>query len=239
MGWVRFTGKSLEYTGKIKKADSYEKWAIGEGKEVIGTYRRDMKCHFISGKMRYAKKMLWDDLRQITNTQILKAAINEEVKNYTLIPGIISEKGTGLMKSDTFPNVTVVPLYMIHQYAFDGIVSRLDASDEINRLKGGDLLKQFFFRELTRQLDMILLSIKIDTHRPVASFGNAYIVATERSYRWSDTLLPGLCFVTGNISGRFSNDEVKSLENAINVLMIRLGRLSHDEKERLINDMQI
>ncbi len=35
MGWIKITGKVVEFTGKLVQAEGFEEWAIGKGKEVV------------------------------------------------------------------------------------------------------------------------------------------------------------------------------------------------------------
>ena len=78
MGWIRWTGKTLEFAGKLVQAKSFEEWAEGQGKalvEKLGVEAGGVVLGF--GTAKKGRSIVWGELRNVAeNSPSLAAAIN-------------------------------------------------------------------------------------------------------------------------------------------------------------------
>src|ERR1700759_165824 len=89
MGWIRWTGKTLEFVGKLAQTESFERWAESQGEKVISDLAiKSGGIVFGMGKEKKAKGIVWTDLETIAEkSPSLNAAIQKFVSDS---PGILA-----------------------------------------------------------------------------------------------------------------------------------------------------
>jgi len=69
MGWIKWTGKTLEFGGKLAQMDSFERWAESQGEKVITDVGLKTGGYiFGPGKNQKAMGVVWDELQSLSKT---------------------------------------------------------------------------------------------------------------------------------------------------------------------------
>lgn len=144
MGWIKITGKVVEFTGKLVQAEGFEEWAIGKGKEVVEKVALESGGRFF--KARRAKKSMWDDLTsKFKDNPMFATAIGGFVKNYyTRVYNVASESKELGGELPEKSSITVLPRCVLNAWESVCWEGEFDKSGELEKLKGGPLLRSFF-----------------------------------------------------------------------------------------------
>jgi|GEM_PF-3093306 len=188
MGWIKITGKVVEFTGKLVQAEGFEEWAIGKGKEVVEKVALESGGRFF--KARRAKKSMWDDLTsKFNDNPMFATAIGGFVKNYyTRVYNVASESKELGGELPEKSSITVLPRCVLNAWERVCWEGEFDKSGELEKLKGGPLLRSFFFDEMVRQLDAAFSEAASesspDEPLPV---GRYWIIGLNGDYQWLDS----------------------------------------------------
>jgi hypothetical protein len=232
MGWIKVAGKALEYAGKLAQAEGFEEWANQQGKTLIKKVALQ-QGYKILGKQR-AKRQLWEELQLIAASDALKAAIQAEADDYQRLVGWIAEKGSNLPRSRGYRPVVTVPRFLVNVFALDNTRKRLGQSDELGRLKG-EALKDYFFRQLVRELDKAMTSARPSPRDPFPSHGNWFVVGYDGRFRWRANTESGHYFLYEPYGEKMSRSDRHEIEDKMKDLAVSLGRMSAEEKEAILS----
>ncbi|MFQ6086245.1 MAG: hypothetical protein ACE5OY_08320 [Candidatus Bathyarchaeia archaeon] len=142
MGWIKVEKKTLKYADRVEKPEGFDEWSERELKDLIESIARE-KGFALLGRRR-AKNELWKDLEKAITSNALRAAIQAEAEDYPRLLARIADKAKGLPSSEDFRPPIAVPRFILNRMALDTVTDRLGKSDELNRLKGGAVLKEYF-----------------------------------------------------------------------------------------------
>ena len=56
MGWIKWTGKTLEFVGKLAQAESFERWADSQGEKIVQRVGLGRRICFWSGQEQQGKE---------------------------------------------------------------------------------------------------------------------------------------------------------------------------------------
>jgi hypothetical protein len=118
MGWVRWTGKTLEFVGKLARAESFERWAESQGEKIISDLAlKSGRIIFGLGKESKAKGILhWSDLQAIAEkSPSLNAAIQEVIGQYPSILSSLRSNYSTLPHESVY--LTVIPRLLVNRRA--------------------------------------------------------------------------------------------------------------------------
>jgi hypothetical protein len=239
MGWIRWTGKTLEFVGKLAQADSFERWAESQGEKVISDLAlKSGGILFGLGKESKAKGILWSDLETIAEkSPSLNAAIQDVVVQYPNILSALRSNYSTLPHESVY--LTVVPRLLVNRRGLAAVTKNLDGSQELAQLKGGPLLRQYFFEELVNQIDQTFTrqAEKTSAEKPL-EIGDDWLVGFDEHYEWKGE--PGHYFVYSSIShsrksadGKAKKEGRKEAAELLAKCQIWLGKLSADERQKL------
>lgn len=188
MGWIKITGKVIEFTGRLVQAEGFEEWAIGKGKEVVQKVGLESAGRFF--KARTAKKSIWDDLASnFKDGSIFDTAIRGFVKDYyTRVYNLASKTKELGGELPAKSSITVLPRCVLNAWERVCWQGKFDNSAELAKLKGGPLLRSFFFDEMVRQLDAAFsqLASKSSPDEPLP-VGLYWIIGFDGDYQWLDS----------------------------------------------------
>jgi hypothetical protein len=232
MGWIKVSGKVLEYAGKIDQTESFEEWAQQEGKALIEKVA--LEQGFKVFRETKAKKILWKELQLAAASDALRAAFQDEVNDYQKIPGKIASKASYLPRSGGYPSVVAVPRFMINLVALDNIRAHLGIADELARLSG-ESMKEYLFLQLVREMDKTLAGILPSSKNPFPSDGNWLFVGFDENYQWRQDTDLGHYLLCEPTEGKITRSDQKDVEDKISNLESSLGKMSLEEKEKFIS----
>ena len=232
MAWIKVAGKGLEYAGKITQAEDFEEWTLQQGKALVEKVALEQGFK-VFGTNR-AKKMLWEELEKSATSNALKAAFQDEVKDYQKIPGRLASTASYFPKSGGYPSVVVVPRFLINLVASKNIRAHLGNADELARLKD-ESMKEYLFAQLVREMDKTLASIHPTSKDPFPSDGNWLFVGFDESYRWRPDTELGHYLLCEPTEGKISRSDKKDVDDKISNLESSLGKMSSEEKEKFIS----
>jgi hypothetical protein len=231
MGWIKIVGKTLEYVGKLAQAEGFEEWAETQGIALIEKIASE-KGFSLLGKKRAAKKELWEELKEAVTSNALRDEINDEAKVYQLCLARIANEVKSLPKSNGSNPVIAVPRVILNDAALMMVSHRLRNSDELNKLKGGDKQKEYFFNQLIRELDKALISARPSPKKPFPSEGDWLIVGFDRNFNWLSKDWLGHYYLYKPFQrGKLDH---KKVEKVLRGLSAFLGRMSADEKNKIL-----
>jgi hypothetical protein len=239
MGWIRWTGKTLEFVGKLAQADSFERWAESQGEKIISDLAlKSGGIVFGLGKESKAKGILWSDLKTIAEKSLsLNAAIQEVVGQYPSILSSLRSNYSALPHESAY--LTVVPRLLVNRLALAAVTRNLDGSQELAQLKGGALLRQYFFEELAIQIDDAFTqqAAKTSTDKPL-EIGDDWLVGFDEHYQWKD--VPGHYFVYSSYSrtrktadNKARKEGRKEASELLAKCQVWLGKLSAGDRQKL------
>jgi len=239
MGWIKWTGKTLEFVGKLAQMESFERWAESQGEKIVTDVGLKTGGYvFGLGKDQKAKGIIWSELASLAKTSPeLKAAIEDFVIHYPDVLGNVASKYSQL--PDINVDLCVVPRYLVNRDALVEVKKRLDKSDELAKLKGGASLREYFFQELVSQLDETYSeeARKASADRPL-ELNDKWIVGFNPSYQWRGGA--GHYFVyssylrTGkNAKKEYKKEGKKEAGEMLTKCLKWLGELSASERDQL------
>jgi hypothetical protein len=212
MGWIKWTGKALEFTGKLAQMDSFEKWAESQGAEIIKAVGNEAGGYLFGvGKGKKARNFVWNELASLAqNSPELSAAINDFVSYYPQILGKLASQSTKLPHDPTDWDLYVVPRFLVNRDALVEVRKRLEKSEELAKLKGGPIFREYFYEELVGQLDAAYTkeAEEASPDRPL-EFDSRWIVSFSGNYEWQGG--PGHYYVYSS-SLRTAKDAKKEMK---------------------------
>lgn len=230
-------GKTLEYVGKLAQAEGFEEWAKTQGEALIERIARE-KGFGLFGKKGAVKRELWKELQLVAASDALRHAIDAEAKDYPRFLARIADKAEGLPKSEGYRPVIAVPRITLNEIALHIVTDHLQNSDELNRLKGGDILKRYFFNQLIRELDKALIGVPLSPKNPFPSEGNWLIVGVDRNFHWLSRDWSGHYYLY-EFSVSYEKSDRREVEEELRTLAVLLGRMSMGEKEELLQNIEL
>jgi len=239
MGWIRWTGKTLEFVGKLAQAESFEHWAESQGEKVISDLAlKSGGIVFGLGKEKKAKGILWTDLQTIAEkSPSLNAAIQEFVNYYPKILSAIASNYTSLPHLSTY--LVVVPRYLVNRDALAEVKKRLDGSKELADLKGGPSFRQYFFEELIRQLDdaFSTQALKATPDKPF-EIDDKWVVQFDEHYDWANQAGHYLVYSSYNYTKPSADNKTrkagrKEAAELLAKIQPWLGTLTPEERKKL------
>lgn len=239
MGWIRWTGKTLEFVGKLAQAKSFEEWAGKQGERIVTDIGLKTGGYVLGlGKESRAKSIIWEDLETLaTTSKTLKTAIEDFVQHY---PGVLSNLASKTSKLPTqsySSNLRVVPRFVVTPHALAEIKTRLDNSQELAKLKGGPSLREYFFKELIEQLESTYskAAMEVTPQKPL-QLDDKWIVGFDPQYQWAGH--PGHYYVYSSYTytRKDAKEKKKGKEEAEQEFVKCqkwLGELSLEERQQL------
>jgi hypothetical protein len=240
MGWIRWTGKTLEFVGKLAQADSFERWAESQGEKIISDLAlKSGGIVFGLGKESKAKGILWSDLETIAEkSPSLNAAIQDVVGQYPSILSTLRSNYSLLPHESVY--LIVVPRHLVNRLALADVTKNLDGSQELAQLKGGPVFRQYFLEELVNQIDHVFThqAGKTSPDKPLEIGDDDWLVGFDENYQWEGTA--GHYFVYSSYSHtRQSADKKAKKEGRMEAgellekCQVWLGKLSPAERQKL------
>lgn len=188
MGWIKITGKVIEFTGKLVQAEGFEEWAVGKGKEVVEKVILQRSGWLF--KASRAKKSIWDDLTgKFRNGSTFDAAVRDFVKSYyTRVYNLASKPSKLGGELPAKSSITVLPRSVLNAWERFCWQNQFEKSAELANLKGGRLLRSFFFDEMVRQLDAAFseAASKSSPDEPLP-VGVYWVIGFDGEYQWLDS----------------------------------------------------
>jgi hypothetical protein len=238
MGWIRWTGKTLEFAGKLVQAKSFEDWAEGQGKalvEKLGVEAGGVVLGF--GTAKKGRSIVWGELRNVAeNSPSLAAAINMAASQY---PGVFDNLARSAKVPYLSSDLAVVPRFLIRRDILAEITAHLQASQELEHLKGGGIFRDYFLKELASQADdaFVAEASKASPDKPL-QIKDRWVVGFDKNYMWQTH--PGHFLVFYSNSGTrpdASRSEKKSARARAAAQMQEtlawLGTLTKEQRQEL------
>jgi hypothetical protein len=239
MGWIRWTGKTLEFVGKLAQTDSFEHWAESKGEQIITNIGLKTGGYLFSiGKNQKAKNLVWNELQILAKSSPeLGAAINAFVAHYPNLLDTLASHWDKLPHTDS--DLSVIPRFLLNRDALIEVTKKLGNSQELASLKGGASLREYFFQELVHQLDMSYseAASKASPERPL-ELNDRWIVGFNPNYQWKQEA--GHYFVYSSYS-RTSKNAINSSKKEgrqkarelLTKCLTWLGQLSLQQRKEL------
>ena len=136
MGWVVIDRGSLKFAGELDNSDGFDKWANTKGKAIIDQLA-SQKGFSLLGKQWAAKRELWTDLCKVAKSDVLAAAIQEEVGNFIPLLRTIVLELKNLPRTEGQRYVAAVPRFILSESSLLNITEHLQSAHDWERLKGG------------------------------------------------------------------------------------------------------
>ena len=239
MGWIKWTGKTMEFLGKLAQQDSFERWAESQGEKIVEKVGLEAGGYaFGMGKDSKAKKILWKDLESLAKeSPELRGSIEEFVASYPKTLNRIAGLYTQLPNRNV--DLCAVPRFIVNRESLKEAQKQLAGSQELAKLKGGSLLIQYFLEELVSQLDDVFTTQagKATPEKPI-ELENKWIVGFSPKYEWHGG--PGHYFVYSSLL-RTTTDATKARKKEgrkearekLDECLKWLGALPQSERDKL------
>jgi len=237
MGWIKFAGKTLEYAGKLAQAEGFEEWAGAQGRSLVEKLALQQGFHLL-GKKRAAKNRLWEELQLAAGSDATSAAIQAEAEEYPKLLGRLAGEVSDWPSSNGYHGVIAVPRAILNEVAFQEIRQRLGKADELTRLSGGEILLQYFFGRLVRELDSALAKQNFSPRNPLAIYRDWLIIGIDRDCTWPQVDFTGHYYLCDPRNGKIERAERDKFEKTLVQLTVKLGRLSAAEKTDVIGRLR-
>jgi hypothetical protein len=186
MGWIKWTGIALEFTGKLAQSASFDDWLVDQGKEIVEKIATEEGGYLGGlGAKTKAGKLVWSDLKTIaTQSQEASSLIREFCAQYMgVFSDIVRGGWSELPHVDTY--LCVVPRYLFRARGLVKARKEMGSSAELANLKGGPALRDYFLQELVAQLDSTFweVSDSASPNKPM-SFDGGWVVGIAKNYQW-------------------------------------------------------
>src|ERR1022692_1302225 len=241
MGWIRWTGKVLEFSGKIVQASSFEEWAEKQGALLIENVALDSGIKLF--KTSRAKSAVWEELAgQFKRSETFLAAIKEGIAAYPGRINAVTSDRSGRLPREGSSDVLVLPSVVVNAFEL-GFWRSFDSSEELATLKGGPSLREYFFQEMVRQLDSAFsaASERASPKDPIQA-GNRWVIGFDPQYAWGDA--SGHYYVYSSYPGTqgdASKDNRKRAREKADIQLETskcwLGKLSKERRTELLEKL--
>jgi hypothetical protein len=240
MGWIRWTGKALELSGKLIQTKSFEEWADDQGRSILEKVSVQ-EGGYIFGlfKKQRARRAIWTDLEQTIESKVLKVSIQNTISKFPSLLSKVSEKCPRYNKD----NLYLVPRFLLNDCALLMLNHDLGQSEELRKLKGEDALRQFFFGELVQQLDdeFSAAASKAYPKRPI-NIPYGWVVGFEQAYEWVESRESGHYYVYRSYfyakkGEAIGSEKTKSAGDELAKCEDWLGRISASDRAKLVADL--
>ncbi len=232
MSWFKIKSKVINYVGKVTQTDGLEEWI----EIVLEENIQDLKFS-VFGKKRIAKQNIVQQFSKMTARNELRAAIENEAKNYMTTIGDIAEfyPANKLPKSNGYPPVVIVPRLLLNAIAFKNVSENLLESHELLKVPNSALMKDKFIQQLVIELDKVLVEEPISIRKSFPCDKGWTIISSSKEYDWHGAF-PGHYYLFKPLTKVSSKLETE-IEKEKNNLDIWLGRLSDDIKMEMIGQL--
>jgi hypothetical protein len=189
--WARWTGKGMEFSGKLPRPEAFDQWAAGAGEPIVADLASTLSPIGLTSKESRAKDKIWDSLADLTKTsESLKTAVASFVAAYpTRFAAFVDNHwfkwptaGTGSLR--------VIPAAAVNRNEGRTWHHRFDDALELQNVLGGDALRAYFFEEMAWQLGDTLAAAAPPApekdkavDKPV-QVGEKWLIGFDPQYEW-------------------------------------------------------
>jgi hypothetical protein len=180
---VRWSGGRLLYVGAISRGP-FEQWAQSvEGQAAVNRACGRVKFALF-GKARVARRRLWAALTEAVGEERFGLGIQREIDAYferigeaayaVGLPGTVIE----------LRRLVAVPRIIINTAAHKSMSARLGSELRFMALEEGDDLREFFYLELIRQIEVAIAKAQPSAKRPLAAGETWVSVGLNGEFVW-------------------------------------------------------
>jgi hypothetical protein len=198
--WARWTGKGMEFAGKLSRPGTFDEWAARAGESVVADVASTLSALGLSSKENRAKDKIWDSLADLFKTsESLKTSVENFVASYpTRFAAFVDEHWFKWPNSGA-GSLRVVPAASLNRHEARKWTERFDGALELQSVLGGAALRGHYFDEMARQLGNAIAGAapdapekdkSVDKPLPV---GEKWLVGFDAQYTWKDQ--PGHYYV--------------------------------------------
>jgi hypothetical protein len=236
MAPIKVNDRIFELAGEIVEQQGFDEWLLKDGKALLEKTTAE-KGFSLLGKEYAAKKDLLAELRQTDLSKTLRASLQNEVRDYSNLPGRIAASTPGLpLSGNTGHPVVAVPRFRVNKLALDSLHAHFDQSDEFAHLRD-ESMRGYYLYQLVAHLDAALGKIKASPASPFPSHEKWLIVGFDPDYRWDQNLETGHYLVYESFDGKVPREDRKVVEEKVNILEALLGRISAEEKRSFLQGL--
>ena len=179
MGWIRLAGKGLEWAGQLAQADGFEEWAWDKCRGTVED-RMSKYGRLTFRKKRRAIASLWGDFQSaIIASNTLSAAVGAAVGQHAETIGQLFE-----VVSARKGRVHALPRFLVNRTASHKLETSFGGSRELDKVASSQMLKDYFFAELLRQMDETVSAVSCSARKPFDTTAGWCVVHCDLGFDW-------------------------------------------------------
>jgi hypothetical protein len=190
MGWIKVSGRTLRFSGTLTKRNGFDEWAREDGRSAIEELASQRRFSLF-GRTRGVKNSLWNDLKTAARSHTLSSAIQKEVDAYLKLTSELAVTRMSLPRTRRLRSVVVVPRVLLNGAALHAISARLGQHPELQSMTGGDALREYFCRQLVKELDGALVGSSPSLSSPMKTTGEWVVIGIDQAFSWMPQLWTG------------------------------------------------
>lgn len=253
--WVRWTGKGLEFTGKVGHTSSLDEWAAGPGAPTIADVASTLSAFGLGARESRAKDKIADSLTELfKSSEPLATAVDNFAASYpTRFAALVDERWEELPHSGSV-DLRFVPVFYVNEQEKRKWTDRFAGSVELQSVAGGLAVVDFFLSEIAVQSTAAFTEAAPESpakDRPIDKpfqTGEKWVVGFDPQYLWvplSSIDQPGHFYTYSSLGTRSSakgKDAKEARLEAANTLVDTkdwLGTISAEDRAAIANRLAV
>lgn len=244
--WIHWTGKGLEFTGKVGHTESLDEWAAGPGAPAVADIASTLGVIGLGSKESRAKERIAESLTEIfKSSESLSTAVDNFAASFpTRFAALVDDRWETLPHAGN-SDLRFVPVFYLNAQEKRKWAERFAGASELQAVAGGAATIDFFLGEAAKQTTAAFAEVAPEAtvkDKPIDKpyqTGEKWIIGYDPQYVWvpsSAINQPGHFYVFSALGTRSSakgKDAKESKQEAAGLLLATkdwLGTLTADER---------
>jgi hypothetical protein len=244
--WVRWTGKGLEFTGKVGHNDSLDEWAAGPGAPTIAEITSTLSVLGLSSRESRAMDRIAESLTEIfKSSESLSTAVDNFAASFpTRFAALVDDQWEALPHSGN-SDLRFIPVFYLNAQEKRKWAEKFRSASELQSTVGGPAAIDFFVGEAAKQTTAAFTEAAPEAavkDKPIDKpfqTGEKWLVGYDPQYLWvpqAHINQPGHFYLFSSLGTRSSakGKEVKESKQEAATLLLAtkdwLGTLTADER---------
>ncbi len=189
--WIRWTGKAVEFTGKVGHTSSLDEWAAGPGAPTIEEVASTLSTFGVGTKEGRATDKIADSLTKIfkSSESLSTAADNFAASFPTRFAALVDDQWENLPHSSN-PDLRFIPIYYLNAQEKRKWAERFQNASELQATVGGAAVIDFFLSETAYQTTAVFseaapeATVKDKPIEKPFQAGEKWVIGFDPQYAW-------------------------------------------------------
>jgi hypothetical protein len=254
--WIHWTGKGLEFTGKVGHTEGLDEWAAGPGAPIVADVVTSLSVIGLGSKETRAKDKIVGSLSEVFKaSESLSTAVDNFAASFPTRFAALVDDHWDVLPHSSASELRFVPMFYLNAQEKRRWAERVANASELEAVVGGTATIDFFLGETARQTTSAFAvvapqaSVKDKPIDKPYQTGEKWLIGYDPQYVWvssSDVIdQPGHFYVYSSPGSRSSakgKDAKESKRDAAALLLATkdwLGTLTAEERATISSGLAV